>query len=88
MIINSETTYTMYLEAEEFELLYSLTKELDYQHSYNEEENEYIIIVSEDTLYDMKDKLDYASYVEEYEEYNSFQANRINSLIADISAEL
>ena len=86
MTINTTITYTLYLESEEFELLNSIVKEL--KHEYDEEEQEYVVIVDEDMLYDIKEKLEYEAYIQEYEEYNSYQADRITSLICDISREL
>lgn len=88
MRINEVRTYTMYLEAEEFELLYSITKEVGYKYSYDENEKEYIITLNEDELDAIQDKLDYESYVQEYEEYNSYQADRVKRLIIDINYEL
>ena len=86
MTINTTITYTLYLESEEFELLNSIVKEL--KHEYDEEEQEYVVIVDEDMLYDIKEKLEYEAYIQEYEECNSYQANRITSLLCDINHEL
>ena len=88
MRINEVKMYTMYLEAEEFELLYSITKEVGYKYSYDENEKEYIITLNENELDDIQDKLDHESYVQEYEEYNSYQADRVKRLIIDINYEL
>jgi len=88
MRINEVKMYTMYLEAEEFELLYSITKEVGYEYSYDENEKEYIITIDEDELDAIQDKLDYESYIQEYEECNSYQSNRIKRLIIDMNYEL
>ena len=88
MRIDEVKTYTMYLEAEEFELLYSITKEVGYKYSYDENEKEYIITLNEDELGDIQDKLEYEAYVQEYEEYNRYQADRVKRLIIDIDYEL
>jgi len=88
MRINEVKMYTIYLEAKEFELLYSITKEVGYEYSYDENEKEYIITIDEDELDAIQDKLDYESYIQEYEECNSYQSNRIKRLIIDMNYEL
>ena len=50
MRIFEERTYTMYLNEEEFGLLFEITKHIPYSYLYDTEENEYRIVMDEDML--------------------------------------
>jgi hypothetical protein len=52
MRIFEEKTYTMYLNEEEFGLLFEVTKHIPYSYLYDTEENEYRIVMDEDMLDD------------------------------------
>jgi hypothetical protein len=52
MRIFEERTYTMYLNEEEFGLLFEVTKHIPYSYLYDTEENEYRIVMDEDMLDD------------------------------------
>ena len=88
MRIFEERTYTMYLNEEEFGLLFEVTKHIPYSYLYNTEENEYRIIMDEDMLDDIYEALKDEMDRQLYEEYNRFKANEIRNLLDDIYMEL
>ena len=88
MRIFEERTYTMYLNEEEFGLLFEVTKHIPYSYLYNTEENEYRIVMDEDMLDDIYEALKDEMDRQLYEEYNRFRANEIRDLLDDIYMEL
>ena len=88
MRIFEERTYTMYLEEEEFGLLFEITKHIPYSYLYDTEENEYRIVMDEDMLDDVEEALIDEMDRQLYEECNRFRANEIRSLLDDIDMEL
>lgn len=88
MRIFEERTYTMYLNEEEFGLLFEVTKHIPYSYLYNTEENEYKIVMDEDMLDDIYEALKDEMDRQLYEEYNRFRANEIRDLLDDIYMEL
>jgi hypothetical protein len=89
MRIESITTYTMYLSAEEFELLHSITSEVPYGYRVvEEEEEEYELKLTEDMLDEIKDLLEREAYVQKYEEYNRARYEEIVDLQNSIYYEL
>lgn len=88
MRIFEERTYTMYLNEEEFGLLFEITKHIPYSYLYDTEENEYRIVIDEDMLDDIEEALKDEMDRQLYEEYNRFRANEIRDLLDDIYLEL
>ena len=88
MRIFEERTYTMYLNEEEFGLLFEITKHIPYSYLYDTEENEYRIVMDEDMLDDIEEALKDEMDRQLYEEYNRFRANEIRDLLDDIYLEL
>ena len=88
MKIFEERTYTMYLNEEEFGLLFEITKHIPYSYLYDTEENEYRIVMDEDMLDDIEEALKDEMDRQLYEEYNRFRANEIRDLLDDIYLEL
>ena len=88
MRIFEERTYTMYLNEEEFGLLFEITKHIPYSYLYDTEENEYRIVMDEDMLDDIEEALKDEMDRQFYEECNRFRANEIGDLLYDIYLEL
>lgn len=88
MRIFEERTYTMYLNEEEFGLLFEITKHIPYSYLYDTEENEYRIVMDEDMLDDIEEALKDEMDRQLYEECNRFRANEIRDLLDDIDMEL
>lgn len=88
MRIFEERTYTMYLNEEEFGLLFEITKHIPYSYLYDTEENEYRIVMDEDMLDDIYEELKDEMSKQLYEECNRFRANEIRDLLDDIYMEL
>ena len=88
MRIFEERTYTMYLNEEEFGLLFETTKHIPYSYLYDTEENEYRIVMDEDMLDDIYEALKDEMDRQRYEECNRFKANEIRDLLDDIYMEL
>lgn len=82
MRANKEIIYTIYLNEDEFELFYNITKSIDYGYVFID--NEFKIIMTEDMLSDIEDKLDAELYNQKYEECNTAVANRIIDLLDEI----
>ena len=80
-------TYKINFNEEEFALLYEITNDIPYGYLHNTLTNEYIVTVDEDTLYDIKEKLDIARSYELYENCNRFAAERITVLLNIIYLE-
>ena len=74
-------------DEEEFKLLYELTNDIPYGYVHNTLTNEYIVTVDEDTLYDIKEKLDRQRSYELYENCNRFAAEEITNLLNIIYLE-
>ena len=68
-------------------LLYELTNDIPYGYVHNTLTNEYIVTVDEDTLYDIKEKLDRTRSYELYENCNRFAAEEITNLLNIIYLE-
>lgn len=88
MRIFEERTYTMYLNEEEFGLLFEITKHIPYSYLYDTEENEYRIVMDEDMLDDIYEELKTEESRQLYEECNRVRALEIRELIDDIYLEL
>lgn len=88
MRLFEERTYTMYLNEEEFGLLFEITKHIPYSYLYDTEENEYRIVMDEDMLDDIEEALKDEMDRQFYEECNRFRANEIGDLLYDIYLEL
>ena len=88
MRIFEERTYTMYLNEEEFGLLFEITKHIPYSYLYDTEENEYRIVMDEDMLDDVYEELKEEESRQLYEECNRYRALEIRNLIDDIYMEL
>lgn len=88
MRIFEERTYTMYLNEEEFGLLFEITKNIPYSYLYDTEEKEYRIVMDEDMLDDIEEALKDEMDRQFYEECNRFRANEIGDLLYDIYLEL
>lgn len=88
MRIFEERTYTMYLNEEEFGLLFEITKHIPYSYLYDTEEKEYRIVMDEDTLDDVYEELKEEESRQLYEECNRFRALEIRNLVDDIYMEL
>ena len=88
MRIFEEKTYTMYLNEEEFGLLFEITKHIPYSYLYDTEENEYRIVMDEDMLDDIYEELKEEASRQLYEECNRTRALEIRNLIDDIYMEL
>ena len=80
-------TYKINFNEEEFALLYEITNDIPYGYLHNTLTNEYIVTVDEDTLYDVKEKLDMTRSYELYENCNRFAAERITDLLNIIYLE-
>lgn len=87
MRIVEEIVYTMYLEAEEFELLYEITKHIPYGYLYDSEEDEYRISVSEEVMDDIYECLQDEMNKQLYEECNRMRAYEIRDLLDKIYLE-
>lgn len=87
MRIFEERTYTMYLNEEEFGLLFEVTKNIPYSYLYDTEENEYRIVMDEDMLDDIEEALKDEMDRQLYEECNRFRSNEIRDLLDDIYLE-
>lgn len=87
MRIFEERTYTMYLNEEEFGLLFEVTKNIPYSYLYDTEENEYRIVMDEDMLNDIEEALKDEMDRQLYEECNRFRSNEIRDLLDDIYLE-
>ena len=74
-------------DEEEFALLYEITNDIPYGYLHNTLTNKYIVTVDEDTLYDIKEKLDLQRSYELYENCNRFAAERITDLLNIIYLE-
>lgn len=88
MRIDIVTTYTMYVTAEEFELLYNIAGELGFGYRYFPDENEYKITMDEDMLDDIKYFLEREQSHQLYDECNRSEAERIRDLLDDIHYEI
>ena len=88
MRIFEERTYTMYLNEEEFGLLYEITKHIPYSYLYDTEENEYRIVMDEEMLDDIYEELKEEESRQLYEECNRARALEIRDLLDDIYMEL
>ena len=88
MRIFEERTYTMYLEEEEFGLLFEITKHIPYSYLYDTEENEYRIVMDEDMLDDICEELEREESRQLYEECNRIRALEIRDLLDNIYTEL
>lgn len=88
MRIYEEKTYTMYLNEEEFGLLFEITKHIPYSYLYDTEENEYRIVMDEDMLDDIYEELKTEESRQLYEECNRSRALEIRDLLDDIYMEL
>ena len=88
MRIFEERTYTMYLNEEEFGLLFEITKHILYSYLYDTEENEYRIVMDEDMLDDIYEELKKEESRQLYEECNRAKALEIRDLLDDIYMEL
>ena len=74
-------------DEEEFKLLYELTNDIPYGYVHNTLTNKFIVTVDEDTLYDIKEKLNVQRSYELYENCNRFAAERITDLLNIIYLE-
>lgn len=88
MRLFEERTYTMYLNEEEFGLLFEITKHIPYSYLYDTEENEYRIVMDEDMLDDIYEELKEEESRQLYEECNRARAQEIRDLLYDIYMEL
>lgn len=88
MRLFEERTYTMYLNEEEFGLLFEITKHIPYSYLYDTEENEYRIVMDEDMLDDIYEELKEEESRQLYEECNRTKALEIRDLLDDIYMEL
>lgn len=80
-------TYKINFNEEEFALLYEITNDIPYGYVHNTLTNEFIVTVDDDTLYDIKEKLDLQRSYELYENCNRFAAERITDLLNIIYLE-
>ena len=80
-------TYKINFNEEEFMLLYEITNDIPYGYLHNTLTNKYIVNVDEDTLYDIKERLDMTRSYELYENCNRFAAERITDLLNIIYLE-
>jgi hypothetical protein len=91
MRINEERIYKMYLNCEEFGLLYSITNTIPYGYYFdgNDESGEFIVTVSgEYNLDKIKDMLEHEMYYQLNEECNRYRYEEIRDLLYDINTEL
>ena len=80
-------TYKINFNEEEFALLYEITNDIPYGYLHNTLTNEYIVTVDEDTLDDIKERLDEARSYELYENCNRIVAEEITNLLNIIYLE-
>ena len=80
-------TYKINFNEEEFALLYEITNDIPYGYLHNTLTNEYIVTVDEETLDDIKEKLDRTRSYELYENCNRFAAEEITNLLNIIYLE-
>ena len=82
-----EIMYKINFNEEEFTLLYELTNDIPYGYLHNTITNEFIINTDEETLDDIKERLDRTRSYELYENCNSFVAEEITNLLNIIYLE-
>ena len=82
-----EIMYKINFNEEEFTLLYELTNDIPYGYLHNTITNEFIINTDEETLDDIKERLDRARSYELYENCNRFVAEEITNLLNIIYLE-
>lgn len=80
-------TYKINFNEEEFALLYEITNDIPYGYLHNTLTNEYIINADEETLDDIKERLDRTRSYELYENCNRFAAEEITNLLNIIYLE-
>ena len=91
MRINEERIYKMYLNDDEFALMYSITNMVPYGYYYvgNDETGEFIITVKgEYNLEKIKELLNNEMEYQKYEECNRNKSDEIQCLLDDIYTEL
>ncbi len=88
MRIDIVTTYTIYVTAEEFELLYNIAGDAGFGYEYFKDEDEYKIVANEDILDDIKYFLEREQSHQLYDECNRNAAERIGDLLDSIYYEL
>lgn len=87
MRIFEERTYTMYLNEEEFGLLFEITKHIPYSYLYDTEENEYRIVMDEDMINECHDLLEQKMYYFDSEGMRG-SYNEVKDLLDDMYLEL
>lgn len=91
MRINEERIYKMYLNDDEFALMYGITNMVPYDYYYvgNDETGEFIITVKgEYNLEKIKELLNNEIEYQKYEECNRNKSDEIQCLLDDIYTEL
>lgn len=79
--------YKINLNEEEFTLLYELTNDIPYGYLHNTITNEFIINADEETLDEIKERLEKERFYELYENCNRFAAEKIINLLNIIYLE-
>lgn len=79
--------YKINLNEEEFALLYELTNDIPYGYLHNTITNEFIINADEETLDEIKERLEKERFYELYENCNRFAAEKIINLLNIIYLE-
>lgn len=61
--------YDIYLSPEEFETLNEYVTDVPFGYTFDSEEDEYLVKMDEDMVYEIGEILEHQAYIEEYEEY-------------------
>jgi hypothetical protein len=61
--------YDIYLSPEEFETLNEYVTDIPFGYTFDSVEDEYLVKMDEDMVYEIGEILDHQAYIEEYEEY-------------------
>ena len=74
---DEEELYNVYLSEEQFEAFFEVTSDIPYGYVHDRIDNKYLIILDEDTIYDVEERLEKEYYYRKYEYCSSNAAREI-----------
>ena len=74
---DEEELYNVYLSEEQFEVFFEVTSDIPYGYVHDRIDNKYLIILDEDTIYDVEERLEKEYYYRKYEYCSSNAAREI-----------